>query len=131
MTEQLFLMKPFCEIVTVSVLPAIRSIMTRELLTTYKMTQQEAAEALGLTQPAISQYNRQSRGSKVKLLEDQKEIMNLIKGLTKDIVDKRVDAREINQKFCQICKEVRNKRLICKMHEDICPSIAPCKDCTC
>lgn len=122
-------MKPFCEVVVDSILPAIRSIMTKELLTTYKMTQQEAADALGLTQPAISQYNREARGSKVKLLESQKDIMKMITDLTKDIVDKKIFPKEVNQRFCEICKKLRNSRLICKMHEDIYPSIAPCDEC--
>ena len=59
--------------------------MTRELLTTYKMTQQEAADLLGLTQPAVSQYNRESRGSKVKILSGEKDIMIMITDLTKDV----------------------------------------------
>jgi predicted transcriptional regulator len=122
-------MKPFCEVVTTSVLPSIRSIMTRELMTTYNMTQQEIAETLGLTQPAVSQYKRQSRGSKVKILEEEKEILDMIKGLTKDIVDKRVNTRQVNQRFCQVCKKIREKKLICKLHEEICPSIAPCHNC--
>ena len=122
-------MKPFCEVVTASVLPAIRSIMTKELLTTYKMTQQEAADILGITQPAVSQYNREARGSKIKMLTGEKDIMEMINNLTKDIVDKKINAREINERFCQICKEIREKRLICKIHEDIYPSIAPCKEC--
>ena len=122
-------MKPFCEVVTVSVLPAVRSIMTRELLTTYKMTQQDAADTLGLTQPAVSQYNKQSRGSRVKLLEKEKEVVEMIKKLTKEIVDKKINAKEVNQRFCEICKKVREKKLICRIHEDICPSIAPCREC--
>jgi predicted transcriptional regulator len=122
-------MKPFCEVVTTSVLPSIRSIMTRELMTTYNMTQQEIADTLGLTQPAVSQYKRQSRGSKVKILEEEKEILDMIKGLTKDIVDKRVNTRQVNQRFCQVCKKIREKKLICKLHEEICPSIAPCHNC--
>ncbi|NCN39236.1 MAG: transcriptional regulator, partial [Candidatus Aenigmarchaeota archaeon] len=68
--------------------------MARELLTTYKMTQQEAADILGITQAAVSQYSRQSRGSKVKMLESQKGLMKMIDLLTKDIVDKKVNARE-------------------------------------
>ncbi len=122
-------MKPFCEVVVGSVLPGIRSIMTRELLTTYKMTQQEAADLLGITQAAVSQYNREARGSKVKLLEKEKEIIKIINDLTKDIVDKKINFREINQRFCEVCKEIRKKGLICKLHEDIYPSIAPCEKC--
>jgi len=47
-------MKPFCEVIVGTVLPAVRSIMTKELLITYKMTQQETADILGITQAAVS-----------------------------------------------------------------------------
>lgn len=122
-------MKPFCEVVVSSVLPAVRSIMTKELLTKYNMTQQETADILGITQPAVSQYNKQSRASKVKLLEKEKEILSMINGLTKDIVDKRINAKEINHKFCEICKKIRQKHLICELHQDMYPCIAPCNEC--
>ena len=93
------------------------------------MTQQEAANLLGITQAAVSHYNKQSRGSKVKMLTGEKDIMEMINSLTKDIVDKKVNAREINRRFCEICKEIRKKRVICKLHEDMYPSIAPCEEC--
>ena len=54
-------MKPFCEVIVGTILPAVRSIMTKELLIGYKMTQQEAANLLGITQAAVSHYNRESR----------------------------------------------------------------------
>ena len=122
-------MKPYCEIIVTTVLPAIRSMITKELLDTYSLTQKEAAKLLGLTQPAISQYNRESRGFKIKLLEKQPEIMNMIDDLTKDIVSRKVNPREIQSKFCKICKAVRSSRVICHLHEEIYPSIAPCLKC--
>ncbi len=122
-------MKPFCEVVVGSVLPAIRSIMTRELITKYNMTQQEAADILGITQAAVSQYNRKSRGSKAKSLENEKDIMLMIEYLTKDIVDKRIKARQINKRFCDICKKIREKQLLCELHQAMYPSIAPCEIC--
>ncbi|MEM5793391.1 MAG: hypothetical protein QXY45_03505 [Candidatus Aenigmatarchaeota archaeon] len=122
-------MRPFCEIITSSILPAIRSIMTMELLRTYGMTQEKAAETLQVTQPAISQYYRQYRGSKIKLIENDKEIMGMITDLTRDIVNKSINSKEINKRFCIICKKIREKKIICKIHEEICPSIAPCEKC--
>ena len=92
-------MKPFCEVIVTTVLPAIRSLITKELLNTYNLTQKEAAHLLGLTQPAISQYNRESRGFKVKLLEKQPEIMKMIDGLSKDIVSGKVSPKEMQSKL--------------------------------
>jgi len=122
-------MKPFCEVVVTTVLPAVRSLVTRQLTTDYNFTQQEVADLLGLTQPAISQYLQQSRGTKVKILEKQPEIMTLIDDLTKDVVSAKLRPRELQSKFCEICKTIRKKRIICFLHEEIYPSIAPCSEC--
>jgi len=122
-------MKPFCEVIVTTVLPAIRSLITKELLNTYNLTQKEAADLLGLTQPAISQYNRESRGFKVKFLEKQPEVMKMIDDLSKDIVSGKVNPKEMQSKFCEICKTVRSTRVICHLHEEIYPSIAPCIKC--
>jgi len=122
-------MKPFCEVVVTSVLPAIRSIITRELLNTYKLTQKETADLLGLTQPAISQYIRESRGVKVKLLEKEPKIMKMIDDLSKDIMHGKVSPRDLQLKFCKICKSVRENRIICHLHEEMYPAIAPCSEC--
>ena len=122
-------MKPFCEVIVTTVLPAIRSLITKELLSDYNLTQQETADLLGLTQPAVSQYYRESRGFKVKLLEKQPEIMKMIDDLTKDIAAEKLNPKEIQSKFCNICKTIRSSRVICHLHEEIYPSIAPCLEC--
>jgi len=122
-------MKPFCEVIVTSILPAIRSIITKELLTTYNLTQKEASDLLGLTQPAISQYNHESRGYKVKILEKQPKIMEMIGKITKDINSGRLNARQVQAEFCNICKKIRESKILCSMHEEIYPSIAPCHEC--
>jgi len=122
-------MKPFCEVIVTTILPAIRSIITKELLSGYHLTQKQAADLLGLTQPAVSQYYRESRGFKVKILEKQPKIMKMIDNLTKDIAAERITPKEIQTRFCSICKSVRESKTICHLHEDIYPSIAPCSEC--
>jgi len=122
-------MKPFCEVIVTSVLPAIRSIITKELMSDYKLTQKETADLLGLTQPAISQYQKESRGTKVKLLERQPEVMKMIDELTKDVATGKIRPKQLQLKFCKICKTVRENKIICSLHEDIYPSIAPCSEC--
>jgi hypothetical protein len=122
-------MKPFCEVVVSSILPAMRSLLTKELLSTYHLTQKQTADLLGLTQPAISQYNIETRASKVKLLEMQPNIMKMIEDLAYNIVNKNIKHKEIQLKFCEICKNIRQSRIICRMHEEMYPQIAPCIKC--
>ena len=122
-------MKPYCEVVVSTVLPAMRSLITNNLLKKYDLTQKEAADLLGLTQPAISQFNRESRGFKTKLLEKHPKIMEMIDELTNDIVSGRIEPKGIQTRFCKICKTIRKMKLICSLHEDIYPAIAPASIC--
>ena len=122
-------MKPYCEVVVSTILPAMRSLITNELLKKYGLTQKQAADLSGLTQPAISQYSRESRGSKTKILEKHPKIMRMIDDLTKDIVSGRIGSKEIQSRFCEICKTIRENKLICSMHEEIYPGIAPASVC--
>jgi len=123
-------MKPVCEVVVTSVLPAIRSIMTRELLNTYELKQQEVADLLGITQPAVSQYIRESRGMKVKLLEKHPKIMKMIDDLSRDMIHEKIKPKKLQLRICEICKAVRKNRVICHLHEEMYPSIAPCTICS-
>ncbi|OYT42684.1 MAG: transcriptional regulator [Candidatus Aenigmarchaeota archaeon ex4484_56] len=122
-------MKPYCEVVVSYILPAIRALITRELLTAYNLTQMEASELLGITQAAISQYNKESRGTKVNILEKDKKIMKMIKQLAKKIARGNMTALKINSEFCKICKEIRKRKLICQLHKDIYPSLESCSEC--
>ena len=122
-------MKPYCEVVVSTILPAMRSLITNELLNKYGLTQKQAADLSGLTQPAISQYSRESRGIKTKLLEKHPKIMKMIDDLTKDIVSGKIDPKGMQSRFCEICKMIRKNKLICSMHKEIYPAIAPASEC--
>lgn len=122
-------MKPFCEIIVSSILPALRALITKELMQTYNFNQTEISKKLGITQPAISQYRRELRGQRVKLLQSNKEIMNLVQSLSYDIATSSTTAAQMHEKFCTICKKVRKEKIICQLHESVYPALAPCKTC--
>ncbi len=122
-------MKPFCEVIVSSVLPALRAMIADELMRTYNLKQTEVSEKLGITQPAISQYRRELRGNRVKLLKSNKKIMNLVQSLSHDVANGKANAMKAHEKFCAICKKVREEKIICRMHESAYPALAPCKTC--
>lgn len=122
-------MKPFCEIIVSSVLPALRALITKELMETYKFNQTEVSKKLGITQPAISQYRRELRGQRVRLLQSNKGIMNLVHSLSHDIATGSTTAAQTHEKFCTICKKVRGEKIICQLHESVYPALSPCKTC--
>lgn len=122
-------MKPFCEVIVSSVLPALRALIADELMQTYNLSQTEVSQKLGITQPAISQYRRELRGQRVKVLKTNKKIMGLVQSLSRDIAANSANATKMHKKFCTICRKVREEKIICQMHEHAYPALAPCKTC--
>ena len=97
-------MKLFCETIFDDTLPAVRAIITNEMIQTYGLNQFEIAEKLGVTQPAVSQYLSGLRGKRVKQLMSNSKLMEWIKNLAADIMDGRVSLLE---KVCDICATTR------------------------
>jgi len=112
-------MKIFCETVFSDILPALRSIIAKELLETYGMTQEEVSKKLGITQPAISQYKSAKRGSKVRLLTSNEKLMGLAKKIAAEIASGNV---KFYEKVCEICKESRKEKIFSEeeMHPLLC-----------
>ena len=102
-------MKLFCEEMVRNFLPAVRSLLAKRLLENYNLTQKQAADLLGVTQPAISQYMRESRGIKVRIIEKKENIIKLIDELADDIVSQRLTPEEKRSKFCKICEAFKSE----------------------
>lgn len=75
-----FVMK--CETFVREHLPAIRALLSKEL-TSQGLTQQEAADKLYLTQPAVAFYKGQARGKKTKELSKIPGVQEKIEELAK------------------------------------------------
>jgi predicted transcriptional regulator len=115
-------MRPFCEVVVNEILPAVRSMLAKELKDS-GMTQEQIAEALGITQASVSYYLRQARGKNVEMLEKSAS-------LKKKLTAERIKAKKANTAldFCGICKEVR-KEVICGFHKKSNPALESCNMC--
>ena len=74
-------MKPPCEVIVKQILPAIRAALVKDLMERHKLNQVEIAERLGITQPAVSQYRSQLRGSSYSELFKRREIANGLRKL--------------------------------------------------
>lgn len=102
------MLRPPCEIVARDVLPAIRSLVAKELIERYGFTQMIAARKLGITQAAISYYRDAKRGGKrLKQLEVnpavRKGVDEIAEGIAKDVLSQE----EVALKFCQLCEYLR------------------------
>ncbi|MEM2911894.1 MAG: hypothetical protein QW146_05250 [Candidatus Bathyarchaeia archaeon] len=119
-----------CEVAVKSLLPPARAALAKELITKHGFKQVEAAKLLGVSQPAISLYNRKIRGKALDLEKD-KEIKKLIDGLAHSLAEKSLNQKEFILKFCEICRTARAKGLLCSMHKTLDPTfnIEKCELC--
>ena len=91
-------MKPPCEIVVWYVIPAIRSELAKDLLA-LGMKQKDVSELMDITQPAVSQYITDKRGSGVVLSSNVKEMVN-------ELHNGEAKKTEIIGRTCSICKHI-------------------------
>lgn len=122
-------MKPYCEIASQYLLPTLRALVAKNLMEKYKLTQQDAALKLGLTQSAISQYARQLRGSKIKILERDKSVLEEIDKFSGRIASGELNAFSSLDSFCDICNMIRKKRMLCELHVKHFPELKDCNIC--
>lgn len=103
-----------CESVSRYLVPMFRSLVAIELIEKYDFTQIEAAEKLGTTQAAISQYIHSKRGHKVteQFNESLPTIQAFASETAKLIATEKVEQDEVILRFCEICRMLREQRKI-------------------
>jgi len=110
------IMKLYCEVVIRDVLPALRSLVTRELLLTHRMSQTEVSKKLGVTQPAVSQYKKALRGTGVRKLQSKlqsnKEVASIIREFSKELANKNIAPEETQLKFLEISHKIIDEGLV-------------------
>ena len=106
-------MKIYCEIVT-EFLPTLRAVVAKTLIDKYKITQSDAAAKLGVTQSAISQYRKNIRGNKIKLLND-KIINDSIENFAGKLAFENLDLKNIEREFYHLCGIVLKQKYMIDM----------------
>lgn len=101
-------MKPPCEIVVWYVIPAIRSELAKDLLS-LGMKQKDVSELMDITQPAVSQYITDKRGSGIKLTESVKE---MIKDFATQLYNGDAKKADIINRTCSICKKIETEDVL-------------------
>ena len=107
-------MKPPCEIVVWYVIPAIRSELAKELLN-LGMRQKDVSELMDITQPAVSQYITDKRGSGIKLDED---VRGMIKKFAKELSEGEATKADLISRTCSICKNVKTSDVLKQLNID-------------
>jgi predicted transcriptional regulator len=104
-----------CEVAVKCVLPVVRAMVAKELMTKHHMKQVQAAELLRVSQPAISLYCRKIRGKAINLEKDQ-DIKSLIRKTAEALAKNKLARKDLVQTYCRICRTIRAKGLLCRMH---------------
>ncbi|MBI4173338.1 MAG: hypothetical protein HY519_01330 [Candidatus Aenigmarchaeota archaeon] len=107
-------MKPLCELISAEILPAARAFIAKRLVETHGFSQQQTAEAMGLTQPAVSQYKRNLRGYRIEIFSANPRIQEMFESLTKRIAQ-GLPKDEQTKEFYAICKEMAVDGTIVKL----------------
>jgi hypothetical protein len=120
-----------CEVAVKCVLPVVRAMIARELTTRHQLKQVDAAKLLGVSQPAISLYYRSRRGKAIDLENDQ-SVKTLVAQTADSLVENRLSRTDLILMYCKICRTIRSKGLLCKLHKAFDPAmnIEECGLCT-
>jgi predicted transcriptional regulator len=108
------------EIIYRSAVPAIRYLTARRLIEEHDLTQKEAADRLGVTQAAISNYLRRTRAVAININNDI-EIESSIGKLTDMLLAGDPCRPEVVEMITNICDYMRKKRMLCNFHRKMDP----------
>jgi len=110
-----------CEVAVKSVIPAIRAYVAKELTQTYDMKQTDVALILGITQTAVSKYLNNVRGQAIRI-DHTEAIQNKMNKIASKIAERKVSGPQLMLEFCDVCKAVRQRGLMCQLCERSDPS---------
>jgi len=111
-----------CEVAVKCALPSVRAMVATELMNKHSLKQTQAAKLLGISQPAISLYQKKLRGNSLDLWGDP-DITASVAKQAEFLVNGGVDTKNNLAWFCGICKTLRAKGYLCKIHKDLDPTM--------
>ena len=121
------------EIETKTLIPALRAILAKKLMETYSIQEEDISKMLGVTQAAISNYIRGTRGNPeliTKLLAI-KEVSGMIDEIASNLSTNMAYTPASLSKFIGLCNYIKSSLLICDIHHNLETNIdeAICKEC--
>jgi predicted transcriptional regulator len=102
-------------------IPAVRAILSKELVIEKGLKEEEVARMLGITQAAVSNYLRGTRGDNelISKLTSLSEIMSMIKEIGNDLSTNRAYTAKTLSKFIALCNYMRYSLIICDAHHSL------------
>ena len=115
-----------CEIAVKTVSPAIRAYMAQKMMDKHALSQIEVARILGITQSAVSKYNKGVRGTTIAI-EEIPQLQDITDRMIALLLASPADQTKVMQLFCQACALVRSRGLMC----NLCQRNQKTKDASC
>ena len=121
------------EIESKTMIPALRAILAKKLADEHKIREDEISKMLGVTQAAVSNYIRGTRGDPklISQLSSQKQIVEMINEISENLASNKAYTPASLSKFIGICNYIKTSLLICDIHHNLESDIdeAICKEC--
>lgn len=121
------------EIESKSLIPALRVIIAKRLAAEFYLKEDSIAKMLGVTQAAVSNYVRGTRGDMelVAKLNSIPEVMRMVDDIVKDLAANKAYTPSSMAKFIELCNYMRQSLLICDVHHALEKDIdeGVCKTC--
>ena len=108
------------EIVSKSALPALRAMVARRLQLDYHMTQQQVANALGITQASVSNYIRKTRGVMVNF-ESDPTVTKVADTVARGLAESDPDQMKAMKSMTDVLDYIRLNHMMCSLHSDLEP----------
>ena len=120
------------EIESKTLIPALRAILAKTLAEKHKIREDEISKMLGVTQAAVSNYIRGTRGDPelIKKLLTENQVSEMIYEISDDLSSDRAYSPSSLSKFIGLCNYIKSSLLICDIHHNLESDIdeAVCKE---
>ena len=109
------------EIESKTLIPALRAILAKKLAEDHNIREDEISKMLGVTQAAVSNYIRGTRGdpSLIAKLLAEKEVAIMINELSDSLSSDMAYTPSILSKFIGLCNYIKSSLLICEIHHNL------------
>ena len=121
------------EVESKTLIPALRAILAKTLAEKHEIREDQISKMLGVTQAAVSNYIRGTRGDPelIKKLLAEDQVFEMISEISTDLASDRAYSPSSLSKFIGLCNYIKSNLLICDIHHNLEADIdeAVCKEC--
>lgn len=121
------------EIESKTLIPALRAILAKKLAVDHKIREDEISNMLGVTQAAVSNYIRGTRGDPTLItkLMSEEEVARMVNDLSDSLASDMAYTPSNLSKFIGLCNYIKSSLLICDIHHKLEANIDEqvCKEC--